>query len=79
MKTYEKPQLMVLSLSGNDALCAACAVDAEEPNMDPNLKYALESFGYDIETCFASSEQCTNKIDVNDYCKFGPGQILFNS
>lgn len=79
-KTYEKPRLVALSLSGNDLLCAACPIDAEGPNMDSTLSQILNDFGVDIFTALGSGEEC--QFEITGYCKFSSadsGNILFNS
>ena len=91
MKKYMKPQLVALSLVGNDALCAtSCGIDAEGTNMDPALKLALELAGLlagndligykPIEGTFGTGEGCNQDAIIDGYCKFGPsGQLVFVS
>lgn len=80
-KTYEKPRLVALSLSGNDLLCAACPIDAVGPNMDPFLSQIIGDFN--IENVFGAGTDCPNGLQVEGYCKFtsseNGGQIVFNS
>lgn len=81
MKTYMKPRLVALSLTGNDDLCGTCAIDAVEPDMDAALKRALElAGGVDIDIAFASSaDDCG--VFLSEYCKHAPttNSILFAS
>ena len=91
MKKYMKPQLVALSLVGNDALCAtSCGIDAEGTNMDPTLKLALQLAGlllgndkdgfYIPKTAFGTGEACDQDKIIDGYCKFGPsGQLVFVS
>ena len=88
MKKYMKPQLVALSLVGNDALCAtSCGIDAEGANMDPTLKLALQLAGlFDSEGLkpiagtFGTGEACNQSTTIDGYCKFGPsGQLVFVS
>ena len=81
MKTYEKPRLMALSLSGNDQLCGSCA-DRGAKNLlykDPSNGLALGLdflVGNDDGTltkeeaakAFGTGEAC--EIPVESYCKF---------
>ena len=86
MRTYEKPRLMALSLSGSDALCA-CSIDAVGSNMDIAVKQMLENLGLldgdkPREGTFAPKDQCDKdkEVNINGYCKHGPsGEMLFNS
>ena len=81
MKTYEKPRLMALSLSGNDQLCGSCS-DKGSTNLlykDPSGGLAL---GLDFlvgnddgvltkeeaARAFGPNEGC--EIPVESYCKF---------
>ena len=89
MKTYEKPRLMFLALSGNDQLCGSCA-DGLPLNNDPDLAEAMmDQFQIsdltgngpsrdDFIGLFGNTEdQCSNKLD--NYCKFtstGPNPLI---
>ena len=85
MKTYEKPRLNALSLSGNSLLCS-CAIDAVEPNMDPALKTIIQA-GWpqitDTSKLFATADgnACDTPIDIVGYCKMSPTEtnMVFNS
>lgn len=72
MKTYEKPKLIALSLSGNNMLCNTCAVDIIAPYPDENqgLVEMLETFYGPVQSLFAAYESCTVKPDITGYCKF---------
>lgn len=67
MKTYEKPKLIALSISGNDLLCGCLKID------DDLLESIYEFFG---PGAFAASELfeggCSNPVDgdYEFYCKF---------
>lgn len=75
MKTYEKPELIALSISGNNMLCSTCPRDVIGNNGDLNIQRIFRDF-YGIseltEQHFASGEECLIKIDVSveAYCKF---------
>lgn len=85
MKVYEKPKLMVLSVSANDVLCSGCAIGTrgDEDWLDFDLDHdnlftkadadQLKMFGTD------DGAQCTTK--VYGYCKFNSvnAELLFTS
>lgn len=86
MKTYEKPKLIALSLSGNNMLCNTCAVDIIAPFPDNNkgLVDTLEDFYGPINSLFAAYEEsCAVKPDITGYCKFtraeSGDQVVINS
>ena len=80
MKTYEKPRLMFLSLSGNDRLCGDCAngnVLYQNPDMAAlmmDMYQIPDRTGNgpsrdDFVGLFGNTElECSNKLD--GYCKF---------
>lgn len=82
MKTYEKPKLMVLSISANDLLCS-CAY----PTKGDELlgMYDFNGNGYLDESDFGKTDglftedadSCTKKY--YGYCKFTGAMILFTS
>ena len=81
MKTYEKPKLMVLSVSANDALCACVASTRNDAffqqfDYDGDKRITYEEVvrsGY-----FGNGEDWS--ISYEKYCKHTPdGQILFSS
>lgn len=79
MKTYEKPKLIALSLSGNNMLCNTCAVDIIAPTEDQGLVDMLEIYG-PIDTLFATAEaDCATKIEISGYCKFTGANVVINS
>lgn len=82
MKTYMKPKLVALSLSGNDALCA-CKFDVREPNLNPYIELLLKGMNVSIaENPFTNDAmECKKKIDLEEYCKFSPTAetTVFNS
>lgn len=88
MKTYEKPKMMVLSFTANDALCSCAA----KTRFDKSLSLLLESeFGSvdgvsgffsrtdgDNAQLFDSTNACNNVYEP--YCKNTPaGYNLFTS
>lgn len=81
MKTYEKPRLTAISLSGNGALCQACAIDVVGDNADQNVLDLLLMFDSEISNLFESTDSCATECGVEGYCKFGPtaDMTVFNS
>ena len=89
MKTYEKPKLMVLSISASDALCSCTA----RTRFENDINVALKSISTDINgdgiiqksetgNYFANNEaDCTAKFSLDGYCKFTTenGMMLFTS
>lgn len=75
MKTYEKPKLMVLSVSANDALCSTCAVGTRNNGdwniFDENGNGVFEPGELGL---FAEGENCTTNTGVEGYCKFTASQ-----
>lgn len=80
MKTYEKPRLNALSLSGNSLLCS-CAIDAVEPNMNPDLKQFLEDFNLLGKSNLFVEDMKDCELLVSGYCKNTPDSqhMIFNS
>lgn len=86
MKTYEKPQLFALALSGNEMLCGGCDHKTRD---DPFLGWIDKEYGdgdgllerSDFEIIFAGDEDCRVKLD--SFCKFtsadNGGRVLFTS
>ena len=70
LKVYEKPKLIVLSISSNDSLCAGCGFDVDDI---PGLGEMIEDFP---EIYFGPGEGCANQIA---YCKFNSSDKLFSS
>lgn len=71
MKTYEKPKLIALSLSGNNMLCNSCDVDVIGTNAKfPGLLDMIQD-EYNSTAVFAQDE-CNTPVDSNIYyyCKF---------
>ena len=89
MKKYEKPQLVALSLSGNDALCLTCKYDVVQDSfsaLDSAIKRLLRfsdvtASNYEAANPFITAPTCTKEIDLTQYCKFGPisENLIFNS
>ena len=81
MKTYEKPRLMALSLSGNEQLCGSCAdKGAHTLHDDSSLAGELMDFFEfgnkndgigkdDFAGVFGNEVQCT-QVQIENYCKF---------
>ena len=75
MKTYEKPRLIALSISGNNMLCSTCPTDVIGSNGDQGIQRIFRDL-YGIseltEQHFASGESCSESIPVSieKYCKF---------
>ncbi len=77
MKTYEKPKLMVLSISANDALCTGCSIrtrgDASWSIFDPNWDGVLTRDEANNVGLFGSNEDESGgscSAVVEGYCKF---------
>ena len=89
MKNYEKPKLMVLSLSANDALCIGCGIktrfDSSSSILDSLYGDGNGFFTPDESAgMFAESEEACKDlihVDINGYCKFtgADSQKLFTS
>ena len=81
MKTYEKPCLTAISLSGNDHLCGSCA-DRNGKLLKDDLNLAgmlMDFFEFgnandgidrdDFKGVFGNEVECT-QVQVDNYCKF---------
>lgn len=79
MKTYEKPRLMALSLSGNERLCGDCAQRGASLLLYQDKEIAaflMELYGFgsgdpdasDFVGVFGLTEQCSKKIV--GFCKY---------
>ena len=74
MKVYEKPKLMVLSISANDALCGNCQKatrgddfwNSYDPNPNDGVFTKAEA---DSKGVFGQLED-TCEMKVSGYCKF---------
>lgn len=70
MKTYEKPKLIALSISGNNMLCNSCTFDIIAPYNggadSGELGQMIQDFGFD----FGPTEGCSTPISIGYYCKF---------
>ena len=85
MKFYEKPKLMVLSVSANDALCSGCD-DTVRNNNELRDFYGLY-YGdatlpltdEELNNLFAANEHCQEKVSNTDYCKFTGADKMFSS
>lgn len=85
MKTYEKPRLMVLSVSANDALCSGCD-DAVRNNAELREYFGIYYGGEDgvlddieLESLFAGTDGCSTQVSYNGYCKFTGANRMFSS
>ena len=86
MKTYEKPKLLALSLSGNNMLFWTCTFDViGDNNQLPGFpEMVQEMIGKPIsEQCFAADENCAVPVAIDGYCKFtgaeSGDQVVINS
>lgn len=80
MKTYEKPRLVALSLSGNDRLCGDCAGVTTLYNNQDLAQFILMMTDpsrmndgidrNDFVGIFGSDETGCNSYPVESYCKF---------
>lgn len=81
MKTYEKPKLIALSLSGNNRLCGDCAGKTTLWNNQTLSQSVLWVAGRDenydnesgitkgdFEGLFGTNDGCDKELDT--YCKF---------
>lgn len=90
MKTYEKPRLMVLSFTANDAICTGCAAPTRGTGLakliedtfafvagvNPNNDLTQDEIS--AIKLFALSEGCEN--EYQGYCKNTPaGMNVFTS
>ena len=78
MKVYEKPKLVMMSISGNDLLCS-CKVDVVGSNANPDY---LQTIALLIEMGFSENAlfdegSCTTP--VSGYCKMNSASIIVNS
>lgn len=83
MKQYQKPQLVALSLSANDMLCAGCTAATRNPT-DPFLQILNANYGgadgmldpTDFgASAFSSGEPCTEVVSgFESYCKFSAAE-----
>lgn len=86
MKIYEKPKLMVLSISANDTICGGCQVstrnDAWFTMMDKQVGNGNGVFERGEGGLFVDQEDyCDVPTDYSGYCKFSgaEGYKLFTS
>lgn len=81
MKTYEKPSLIALSLSGNDMLCAGCTLTFREDLLDAQTKSMIDLGVLNYDQLFGSGDGCF--ATVEGYCKFTGGSnnttVVFDS
>lgn len=75
MKTYEKPRLIAMSLSGSNTLCSSCEIDIVGDNVDEIIKGFLEI----LDEPFSSGDNCKDVLEIEGYCKFTATTILTNS
>ncbi len=84
MKVYQKPAMLVLSISANDMLCSSgCTVQTRH---NKEISLALEAYfnvpnsdGFftreEAGEAFASSaDSCTSMVEYQNYCKFNASQ-----
>ena len=77
MKTYQKPVMIALSLTGNEQLCGSCTNSLKNDSSFNSLIADLvgDSNGKLTESEFnalfaSAADTCTNIVDVEIYCKF---------
>ena len=82
MKTYEKPALNALSLSGNSLLCA-CDADIVDPMnaAGAGLIAILGKLYTNTSELFAGDSDCTTNayelgLTIDQYCKHAPEGAL---
>lgn len=83
-KTYEKPKLIALSLSGNNMLCNTCAVDIIGSNMNDEFRQMLEDLDIninDLDQAFGENDCEGKKTTIIGYCKFNgaDNRVVINS
>lgn len=84
MKTYEKPKLMVLSISANDALCSDCETKTRGNDYlanvlgDTNGNNFFDREDADKLGLFADAAD-TCSVPYVGYCKFAHDNRLFTS
>ena len=84
MKVYEKPKLMVLSISANDALCSGCD---DTVRYDVKLREYLGNNYGDADGTLTDDELanlfeadgCLEKVFYDGYCKFTGTSMMFSS
>lgn len=81
MKIYEKPKLMVLSVSANDALCACGTKTRFEHVFDIFDKDGNGHFGPedDLSPLLTADVNCADTNGFESYCKFTGANALFTS
>lgn len=83
MKKYEKPTMMLLSVSANDALCGTCSPGARMTE-DQYLTWLGDMGLVSTDNLFLQNEGCQDPIDKYlvggvQYCKFTGANQLFTS
>ena len=85
MKNYEKPKLMVLSVSASDALCSGCDDTVRNNNELRDFYGAyygdatLPLTDDELNNLFAANEPCNEKVYNTEYCKFTGAAKMFSS
>ena len=81
MKTYEKPRLMVLSVSANDALCACGTKTRFEHVFDQFDTNNDGHFGPEdnLNPLLTADASCEKTDGFESYCKFTGANTLFTS
>ena len=82
MKTYEKPKLMVLSISANDTLCSGCETKTKG-NANFTGMFDKDGNGFFDENDFvylapSFTEDACEK-PYQGYCKFSGSNPIFTS
>ena len=78
MKTYQKPIMIALSLTGNEQLCGSCSENKLRDNaaLNANLAWLVNDEDgvltkREAEKLFSASESCaTTSPLLEEYCKF---------
>lgn len=82
MKTYEKPKLMVLSISANDTLCSGCATKTRDNAFFTGL-FDKNNDGIFDENDFSYLSPSFTEGDCEkayeNYCKYTHDDPIFTS
>ena len=74
MKTYEKPKLIALSISGNNTLCKTCDIDVILPSKThQELAEMWKDFIEDTYSFTTYEDTCVEDggaLETTEYCKF---------
>lgn len=83
MKTYEKPQLLALTIGGSDMLCAGCTVTTKDNDYFEwlDLLYGDVKDGTLTpgDNVFSAADHCKNKAPLVDVGSFVGGYCTVNA